>query len=444
MKATVSALLALLLLASPLAVLGAAQDDEIEIERDLQVEVTTGSTDRFGGGDWIRIDVGSTTFAVLYGNETNANNPKMIVEYDRYLGAAEVYNESGGLVHGLTPLPVRTVMVQSFDFMLEFQDRDDDGLVHMPHELSPIDILLDEVDLPRKILLLSQTWELEGLEVSEPEVNVILVDFNITATDLDYALVRPSDPVGDGLDRITLSYHIRVELIEETLRVPIYNITVSEDRRIVGLTKRTETVSGMTVNGTFKYDHYIEGWDWGADDSRLALVTHVFAGNFVPAPVAKFLHLEWALRALEDSQEHHEDTIGDRPLLIEADSMTFEDEWERVGRLFWVSDVLVDGEEMRMAFQLFRASKVLDFRGLRPTGIFRGVAFWGAFVYPQGEVIFHDPGLDAAVFVPEGRIIPPVDEIIPGLGAYFIQVAIVALAVVGLVIFRAVRKRPRA
>ncbi len=439
MKATASVLLALLLLASPLAALAVAQDDEIEIERDLQVEVTTGSTERFGGGDWIRIDVGSTTFAVLYGNETNPNNPKMVAEYDRYLGAAEVYNESGGLVHSLTPLPVRTIMVQSFDFMLEFKDTDDDGLVHIPHEMGPMDILMGSYDIPRKFLSLRQTWELEGLVVDDDDPTLMTVDFNVTARNLDYTLVGPFDDAGDGLDRITLSFHISVELVETTLDVPVYNITVSEDRHIVGLMKRTDTVTGLTVNGTFKYDHYVEGWDWGDDDSRLALVTHVFAGSYVPELTKRFLRLEFALRGLEDSREHNEDSIGDRPLLITADSMKFEDEWERIGRIFWVSDVTVDGEEMQMAFQLFRAEKIPDFRGIKP-GFFRGIAFWGAFVYPQGNVIFHDPGMDASLFVPQGRIIAT-GEVIPGLGPYFIQAAVVGLAVLGLVLFQTYRRR---
>ncbi len=429
-----SALLALLLLASPLAVLGVAQEDEPEIVRDLQVEVTTGSTERFGGGDWIRIDVGSTTFAVLYGNESNPNNPKMVAEYDRYLGAAEVYNESGGVVHDRTPLPVRTILVQSFDFMLEFKDADDDGLVHIPHELSPMDILMDSVDLPRKILSLRQTWELEGLVIDEDET-LTTVDFNITATNLDYTL--PVDEAGNVLDRITLSFHIRVELVESTLDVPLYSFTVTETGEIVAFTKQTETVTGMTVNGTFKYDHYIEGWDWADEDSRLALVTHVFAGSFVPQLTAKFLRLEFALRALEDGRLHDETTVGDRPLLITADSMQFEDEWERVGRIFWVSDVVVDGQDMKMAFQLFRAEKIFEFRGLKP-GIFKGVAFWGAFVYPQGNEIFHDPGMEAVLFVPGGP-----GEVIPGLGPYFIQAAVVGIAVLGLVLFQVYRRRPK-
>ncbi len=433
MKATVSVLLALLLMASPLVALSAAQEDEIVIERDLQVEVTTGSTERFGGGDWIRIDVGSTTFAVLYGNETNPNFPKIVAEYDRYLGAAEVYNESGGLVHKTTPLPVRTIMAQSFELMVEFKD-DGDGVLRFPTDWH--DFLFETYDVPRKVVLLKESWELWGLTIDEGE-DATTVDFSITATDLPYHMVGPFGDEGDGLDNITFSFTMRVELVETTLDVPVYRIVINEDMHVVGFTKRTETVTGMTVNGTFKYDHYIEGWDWGDVDSRLAMSTHVFVGNFVPEPVKKFLRLEFALRALEDGGEHREDSIGDTPLLITADKLEFEDEWERIGRIRWVSDVEVDGEMQEMYFQLHGAMPLSE-RGLR--GIFGGALFRGAFVYPQGAVIYHDPALDASLFVPGGQL---VSQVIPGLGPYFVQAAVAGLVIVGLVLFRTLRRKPR-
>ncbi|MEE9237715.1 MAG: hypothetical protein V3U52_08010 [Thermoplasmata archaeon] len=433
MKATVSVLLALLLLASPLAAIAAAQEDEVEIQRDLQVEVKTGSTERFGGGDWIRIDVGSTTFAVLYGNETNPNFPKIVAEYDRYLGAAEIYNESEELLKTM-PIPVRTIMIQSFEMMVEFKDGNDDGLMHFPRSLSPIDLLSDSIDLPRKLLVLRQSWSLEDLVITEDE-NVTAVDFNITATNLDYTLVGPFDDPGDGLDRITFSFHIRVELVETTLDVPVYKIVVAEDRGIISSdVNRTETLTGMTVNGTFKYDHYIEGWDWGGDDSRLALSTHLIVGTHVPPPVWKWLHLQFDPHARDEGGvDYHNESLGESPTLITADKMVFEDDWERIGRIRWVSGVEVDGVMQEMYFQLHRVERLLGFERL-----FAGVLFGGAFIYPQGNVIFHDPTLDASVFVPGGQII---SEVLPGLAPYFIQAVVAGLVVVGLVLFRTFRGR---
>ncbi len=436
MKTTLSVLLALLLLATPLAVLGAAQEDEVEIERDLQVEITQGSTERFGGGDWVRVDVGSTTFAVLYGNETTPNFPTVYAEYDRYLGAAEVYNETGELVHDRTPLPVRTILAQRFYFALEFKDVDGDSLAHIPRHLTPADILLGSTDLPRKLLMLDQTWELEELrnETSEDGL-VTTVDFNITARDLDYTVVGPFDEPGDGLDRITLAFHLTVSLEETQVDVTVYRFTVSDDREIIAFEKDTETMTGMTVNGSWKYDHYIEGWDFADEDSRLALATQVFAGVFVPPKVQAILHLEFALQALEDGDAHDEREGWERPVLLTGDELSFEDEWERVGHVRWASDVVVDDVLMEMYFQLHRAERI-SWHG------FSGVLFNGAFIYPQGNVIFHDPALDAAVFVPGGQLVGG-GETPLNLGPYFVQAAVAGIVIVGLVVFRTLRRKPQ-
>ncbi|MFQ5837500.1 MAG: hypothetical protein ACE5HJ_01790 [Thermoplasmata archaeon] len=429
MKTAVSALLALLLLVSPLAAFAAAQEPT-EIERDLQVDVSVGSTDRLGGGNWVKIEVGKTIFAVVYGTENNPNNVKMFVEYDRYLGAAEIYSNETGELLVTRPIPVRTIMVQSFDLLVEFRDGDNDGLLHFPRDWR--DLLMDTYDYPRKVLSLKQAWTLEGLVIDDSEENVTKVDFNLTATNLGYTDLRPEDDPGDGLDRITLAFHVKVERVLKTGEVNVYKVVVDEDRGIVSTElNRTETLTGLTVNGSFKYDHYIEGWDWGGNDSRLAMATHVLVGNHVPPEVLQWARLQFDPHARAGDDEYHEDAMTERPRLITVDKMEFEDEWTRVGRLRWVSDVEVDGETMEMSFQLHGIERILSFEHN-----FAGLRFRGAFIYPKGERIFHDPSLDASVFVPVSIESPL------GLGPYFIQLGLAGLAVVGLVLYRTLRKKP--
>jgi hypothetical protein len=439
MKATIIGLLALLMLASPFAAMAAAQEEPAD-GRDLQIEVSTGVTDRLGGGEWVKIEVGTTIFAVVYGTaDTNPNSPKILVEYERYLGAAEIYNVEEELL-GTHPLPVRTFMAQGFEAMFEFADRDGDGLFHVPD--SYVDLLLDDFDFPRKALSLRQNWTLEDLvESTNDNRTMTTVTFDISAYDLPYTLVRPEDAMGDGaLNQITLSFEVNVDLVEKTLDVPIYKIVIDETRHIItSELNRTESVTGVVVDGDFKYDHYIEGWDWGGDDSRLALATGVMVGNFVPEKVARIVHLTFGEHGREDGNEYDDERTVEGPTLITADSMQFEDQWERIGRLRWVSDVEVDGEMMRMSFQLHGVKRI-DMR-LHDAGVlFRGLAFGGAFVYPQGEVIFHDPSLNASVFVPNTATVGPFAALAP----YFIQLGVVTLAIVGLVAFRALRRKPQA
>jgi hypothetical protein len=351
-----------------------------------------------------------------------------MVEYDRYLGVAEIYNETGELLTR-RPIPVRTIMAQSFDLMVEFRDGDDDGLLHFPRSWE--DLLMDSYDYPRKILSLKQAWDLEDLVIEE-DGNVTTVDFNLTATQLNYTLVRPGEDPGDGLDRITLAFHIKVDRVEKTVEMPIYQVVVDADRRIISTEKnRTETLTGLTVDGTFKYDHYIQGWDFTDEDSRLAMATHVIIGNHVPLEVARWARLQFDPHAEVGDRKYHENTTIDRPDPVTVDKMEFEDEWTRVGRLLWTSDVEVDGTVTTMNFQVHRVELLTSFERL-----FRGVLIAGAFIYPKGEVIFHDPALEASVFI-------PVTTESPGglLGPYLIQLGVAGLAVVGLVIFRAFRKK---
>jgi hypothetical protein len=427
MKATVSALLVLLLLASPLAAMAAAQE-ATEFERDLQVDVSVGSTDRLGGGNWLKIEVGKTVFAVVYGTESNPNNVKVMVEYDRYIGAAEIYNETGELLT-TRPIPVRTIMAQSFDLMVEFRDGDNDGLLHFPKSWQ--DLLMDTYDYPRKVLSLRQAWDLEDLVIEE-DGNVTTVDFNLTATGINYTMIRPGDDPGDGLDRITLAFHIKVDRVEKTVDIPVYKVVVDENRHILSSElNRTETLTGLTVNGSFKYDHYIEGWDFAGDDSRLAMATHVIIGNHLPLDVARWARIQFDPHAETGDREIDENTTLEKPRLVTVDKMEFADEWTRVGRLRWTSDVEVDGVVSTMSFQVHRAEIITSFERL-----FRGVLIAGAFIYPKGEVIFHDPALEASVFIPLAT-----DG--PGglLGPYFIQLGVAALAIVGLVLYRRYRRK---
>lgn len=441
MKTTLSALLALLLLFAPLAGLAAGQEDlrdDLPSERELQVEVLQGATDRFGGGEWVAIKVGQTIFAVMYGNETNPNAPKAFVEYDRYLGKFEVYNETEELL-AEGPIPVYTVMAQSFELMVEFRDGDDDGLLHFPDDWR--DLLFDQYDYPRKVLNLNTAWTLEDLiEETSDDGSVTTVDFNITARDLPYDLIRPNEDIGDGvLNEITLAFHLTVDRVVKDVDFDIYTIVVNEtDHSLVSVNKTgTETVTAVAVNGTFKYDHYIEGWDWGGEDSRLALGTHVFAGNILGERFARIVKLAFAHRAVTDSTEYRDTTHIDRPINVSTvDQMVFDDEWTRIGRLVWSSDVLVDGEEDTMSFQVHRVWKGMH---LFPRGLVRGFAVGGAFIYPQGEVIFHDPGLAAGTAIPIAA-----DGGGPlGLGPYFVQAAVAGVVVVGLLVFRTLRRKPQ-
>jgi hypothetical protein len=81
------------------------------------VIIETGSTELFGGGDYISLNLSNAHFGVIYGNETNPNSIIIFSEYTRYLGVAIVNYENGTVEN--KSIPIRTIFGQRLEFMVE-------------------------------------------------------------------------------------------------------------------------------------------------------------------------------------------------------------------------------------------------------------------------------------------------------------------------------------
>lgn len=434
-------LLAVLLLVAP--VWGAATAQEANGEQDLPLAeeldleiiqspaeppVDTRWQELLGRGDWIVVKVGSALFGVVYGNGTSPLSPTVFVYYERLLAQAEVHNTSGGLLRE-GDLVLRTVMAQSFEALWEFRDGNGDGLFHPPRLT---DFLTGTEDFPRKFLNLSLDWDLEDLAVVT-EGDAPSVNFNVTARNLPYTRTRPAEEVGDGLvSEVTFAFHLRVDRTLETLDVNVYRVVVDETGHPVTPFEfnRTEEVRGVAVNSSFKYDHYLLGWDFADEDSRLALSTALVVGAFTPEKVRRWVDVPFHIEGDTDGEHFDEGRTLNRPLLLTDDQFLFRDEWSRVGHLEWTSDVAVDGAPAQMTFQLHDAGKILHH-------LFRGFWMVGMFIYPPGDAILHDPGMGAGVFIPVA-----LGDVPFGLGPYLAQLAVVSLAVVGLAVYRFLGRKP--
>lgn len=87
------------------------------------------------------------------------------------------------------------------------------------------------------------------------------------------------------------------------------------------------------------------------------------------------------------------------PRLVQHNEIHFADNWTRITRFRWVSDVEVtNGGQTtteEMFFQVHGGEKAMrkGFNGQ----FFQGFEVRGAFLYPAGEVLFHDPSLETEV-----------------------------------------------
>lgn len=365
-------------------------------DRDLTTTVIGPiSTDRFGGGELIAVKAGDALFGVRYGTTGHENDVVIFAEYKRFLGGAVIVDEQGNEL-ATRGIPAYTVLAQSLSHFIEFRTVNaTDGYDLMT--LDPFHRPLTE-NVPVKALSLVTTWELSDFS-NETVDGVTYVNFTVSAGDLNYTRVADDTNLGDGmLNLVAFTFHLTVDVRERTVRVPWYRVTVADQRRDVIQDVEFlgyRNVTGPSVAMGAKYDHRIEGWDFAYPEDRLALVTHLIVGNFIPERTAEFIHDAFLRDHATDENRTRivdESTLDEdapaRPRLYTRDRVYFDDEFTRIGRFSWATDVVVDGVTMRMSFNLQGGGRLWLRHG---DAIFVGFWLRGAFVYPAGQEIVHDP-----------------------------------------------------
>ena len=443
MRTIVSVLIAVVLLAVPLGLAATASASPGTSTRSVTTSVTGPvATARFGGGEMVVVSAGSANFGVFYGTANHPNNVIIFAEYTRVLGGAEVVDAQGQYLAN-RGIPVDTVLAQSLNRFIEFNTTNpEDGFNLLTNGTEP-----SLVNMPVKTLDLNTgAWRLTHLEVNTAG-NVTTVDLNVTATDLRYTWIAPryatTQEVGDGmLNNVTLSFHLVVSVATKTLALPWYTVTVTDGvpREITNVTfAGNRTLSGPAVEMSAKYDHLIQGWDFANEGDRLALETHLLFGNYFPDRTVDFVHQayyhDYALAGNDSTPEDAATlTNATPPRLLTVDQIVFNDSWSRLGRFTWTSNVTVDGEAATMLFQVQGGGRLL----LGQDGaVIAGFWIRGAFVYPAGAMIVHDPAMSAQAFAPSvvsGFNLTP-------LGILLIQVAVVGVAIIPALYLRSRARR---
>ncbi len=448
MRGIAATLIALALLAVPLglAATAAASSNGPAASAQSLTPTFVGPTptNRFGGGDWVGVSAGNTHFGVLYGTPTNPNRVVIFAEYTRYLGGANVVSASGQQL-AVRGIPVNTVLAQSLDRFIEFKTVNASaGFGLFSDSGTP---LVTTVNVPIKALnLRTSAWALTD-ESYKMVGGTFYVNFTIAASNLSYTWASSPEAnlTGDRmLNEVAFTFHLTVDTVDKTASIPWYQVTVTDStpREITNVTfLGNRTVSGPTVQMGAKYDHLIQGWDFVNHTDRLALETYLIIGNFVPDRTVDFVHVAYAQERAEDEVNS---TILDNetadapsaPHLYTFGKITFDDAFTRIGTFRWTSDVTVDGVAETMLFQVQGGARIVYSNG---ENAFYGFMVHGAFVYPAGQMIVHDPAMSAESFTPNlaaGFNLTP-------LGLLLIQVAVVGVAIIPALYLRSRARRPK-
>src|SRR5213080_1626800 len=401
MRTWMTAIIVAAMVLVPLGIMGTAS--AAGTTRDLTtVVIGPVPTDRFGGGDLVAVKAGDALFGVRYGSNAHANDIVIFAEYKRFLGGADIVDAQGNHL-ATRGIPVYTVLAESLSRFIEFrQVNASDGfdLTSWDH-LFPVPLTQN---VPMKALPLPTAWTLSGLS-NETVAGVTYVNFTVSATNLTYARVANNTYVGDGmLNQVAFTFHLTVDTHDRSAKVPWYRITVDDGNReairhVEFLGYRN--VTGPAIAMGAKYDHLIEGWDFAYPTDRLALETHLVFGNYIPERTAEFIHAAYMRDHADDGTRILGDatlnaTAPTHPELFTRDRVYFNDTYTRIGRFRWATNVTVDGQPARMTFNLQGGGRI----AFGHEGAYF-VGFWlrGAFVYPAGQVISHDPEISTEAFV---------------------------------------------
>lgn len=435
-------------------VAGLASADGNSNASSITPSVVQGTTDRFGGGDYVAVKAGNTLFGVVYGIPGNENSLTLFADYKRYIAGVDFYDAQGNYLR-TSGVPVWTVFAQSFDRMVEFRDIDGNHRF----DVRQLNDTGSTADMPVKGLSLVKAWTLSGL-TQENVSGALLANFTLGISNVHYTwvwsdMLRRPVPAPQSLGTVNLiafTFHIRVGVEDATARVPWFNVT------IIGGDQRRETqrsfagyrdFSGQKVNMTVKDHHEIQGWDFAHDDSNLLLETRLVYGYVLPREtLRKYLPprvdgSKPIVRALEGDTQGGGEIANDSGALRETPTavptrnhrgtITFADDWDRIGRFTWTSNVSVDGQNEDMYFQV-HGGGMFAFQYQHAT--FVGLAVVGAFVYPAGTTIIHDPAFDATSYE---FGIPSITNLSP-VSILALQLIVVVAAIAVAIGLRARRK----
>jgi hypothetical protein len=444
-------------------------------------------------GDYVAIRFSKDAwFFISYGNENNTNGIMMATFQLRYMGGATIQSENGDNIVEKIGIPVVTVYGQKLITLIEFQDEGytptnmffeeevdesvgaHNNLWDFKRKSDRLDNLEDSFIYTEpiiKALDLNTTWTISEITKKENgESNKMEIDFSLAASKLEYGDDKGKiwDPefINDNtaeteVEKVEFTFHIEVKVKknQKINDIPWYKITINADddniKVIDSESDGTRDFEGFAVNADFKFDHLVEGWDFKntSKDSKVMLETFSIFGTFIPDIVNDWFDKQFVseiddgLGVAEYSYDNAGEMVdkvisdeGELPntaQLVQKEHITFRDNWRQVGNMSWVSTVDVDDVTKDMYYQIHAGQNATG-RGENDDGHFHALIILGGYIYPQGNVIFHDPTFTAVALS-----IPGLSQISFNLlsgGGICLQLGIALIAIVVSLVFLVKRK----
>ncbi len=402
---------------------------------------------------------GESWVAVLWGrgsSEATKGAIWVLGMWTRYIGGAQVYDQTGALISRSKPLMVKTYFMQRFDALYEFNDTNGDGIANVVRANRPISAAQVIAHEPvYKAVSLRTHWE-KTSSSTEVVDGKKLWNLTLTATDLPYVVIgnesRVDQTVGDWkLNSVSFTFHLAGWREVANVTVPMFNITVDKSVAPPNVTTSPAGTKGFAANITkvrAKEDHEFVGWDFDPNNSApgLVLETHLAWGYWIWSRAPDWVSAAWVEKAVQAGgklsfgESSPDDVVVDAgdETLPDADGeinasdtvkkigaerrIDFAGNWEREGRLTWSSETSVWSDPNATTpgtgsvhFQVQGARRFIWDSPL-PNVKLVGVYLMGGFSYPGGPYhrVRHDPESEmdmSDIQIPDKDNAPPTARI---------------------------------
>jgi len=420
-----------------------------------QLETEDGGTTILGGGDHFFVKFGTdASFGIVWGNETNPNDIYFVAIKARYLGMAQVYDRDGKLVEANHSIKVYTMYAVKLDSLLEYSDVNGNGLLQYQRLYDMNSNFTGDYrgyEPMYKMVDMKTSWTQSEIDYDETDDSKVW-SFGLTALDLPYIPLDNYSGVSgdDKLNNLTLTFHLEANMVQvDNASLPQWRITVTKGPLGTMWFNGAEKLNDMQVTGKVikydaKWDQYIEGWDFDADNTlnpSLLMEFGAIVGNWMSPTRAAWMEMnvvrtmnEYGVAVCNEGESTelriNETTVTQtQTRALIQNRLSFSGEWSKIGAMHWVSDVEVDGVQEQLHAQIMAGVPVW---AVGPNGaVFAGFAVLGGLAFPGGGLIVHDPTFESEALVDvsttDGPTIPIFLLVLAGVVAIAVIIAAAVL-----------------
>ena len=364
------------------------------------IKIEEGEIPLFGGIQSIRATIGDSTIGVLYGSTNNPQPVYIFTEFSQKIATVQIYNLRGTLEKEIE-LNVQNLFVFRLDAILEFSDRNNDGLYSVVQDRLP----------PKMVNLSAVSFQIsKSGNDPNPSEDYLRYKVNFTAHNISYQEIRDSS-YNSTLDSLCFSFELTIEQNQVNIsNVPIISIYPRRSGFDTSITDKGGSLLANRLTPQLKFSCSIVGWDYSSSKSKLLLkntmITHEhivtsfgeIAGKEITRETLKstniFSQLAFNIEQGEQTKKLHLDHNENRTNEYSAQRLrnlriSLGNQIRDFLNFSWNPDVNVDGTDNSANFQLITSGEA-NFQIRHSTSVI-GLYLIGGFVFPQGEEIFYDP-----------------------------------------------------